>query len=183
MRTPPWSVTGYALLEAMAVAILPGCERTSAREESADLAHIAEIRGSAALTPAKDEPLSTYVDPHSRFSIALPAGWNSAPDLPGIQFRDPASGATLRLTHAPDFEDAIKSARRDKNIIAQGNRPEEYRALAQTASGDRLRIRILATKTGAAVAEIHYPAHYGNPLLDATAELALASLVTQAPAP
>lgn len=164
-------------MEAMAVVMLSGCEGASGGDGRADAAHGAEIRGSQPLAPADDAPLSTYVDPQSSFSIALPAGWNAAPDLPGIGFRDPASGATLRLFRAAHFDDAVEIIQRDKKIIAHARRIGDYRALAQRRSGDLVRIRILATKTGAAVAKIEYSKARANMLLDATAETALASLV------
>ena len=177
MRTPMRLVTGYVVLGAIVAAFPAGCGRPATIEENAAAIPFAEAVGPERLESAADEPLSVYADPQARFSIALPPGWNAAPDAPGIAFRDPATGAILSLGHAPSFDGAVAALRRSvETATASSSHPGDYRLVGRTAAGDIIRARVLATSSGGATARIRIAKDKISPLVEASADATLHSL-------
>lgn len=157
--------------------MLAGCSPAPGSSENAAETPFVEAVGRERLLPAPDEALSVYADPEGRFSIAIPPGWNAAPDAPGIEFNDPASGALLRVSHVARFDQAVAAVRsKVSRIVADTDEPGEYRLLGQTPSGETLRARVISTRPGAAIAEMRYPGDASDPVLDAVAEVTLTSL-------
>lgn len=120
----------------------------------------------AALEGEPDEPVGTYTNHKYGFSVLIPEGWRqltAAANEDGSIFEDKTEDADLRAYGADnegdsDFQQAVEALRdgtTDSEGAMVGDR--EYRGAA-TMDGDRIRLRLIRTPSGAmAAAMVRYP--------------------------
>jgi hypothetical protein len=119
-----------------------------------------------ALEGEPDEPVGTYTNRKYGFSVLIPEDWRqltAAANDDGSIFEDKADDADLRAYGADnegdsDFQQAVEALRdgtTDPDGAMVGDR--EYRGAA-TMDGDRIRLRLIRTPSGAmAAVMVRYP--------------------------
>jgi hypothetical protein len=151
-----------------AIIALAACDQAKAPDNAAAVRSVTPVDSEppAALEGEPDEPVGTYANRKYGFSVMIPEGWaqlTAAANEDGSIFEDKAAGADLRAYGADnegdtDFQQAIEALRdgtTDVEGALVGDR--EYRGAA-TAEGDRIRIRLIKTASGAmASVMVRYP--------------------------
>lgn len=160
---------GLSFIWALAAVIgLAACDRTATPDNAGATRTVPPVDSEppAALEGEPDEPVGTYANRKYGFSVMIPEGWaqlTAAANEDGSIFEDKKIGADLRAYGADnegdaDFQQAIE-ALRDGTTDVEGAMvgEREYRGAA-TAEGDRIRIRLIKTGSGAmASVMVRYP--------------------------
>lgn len=147
---------------------LAGCDRAAEPDNShaARTVTAVDAEPPETLEGEPDEPVGTYANRKYGFSVMIPEGWKqltAAANDDGSIFESKTVEADMRAYGAvnegdTDFQQAIE-ALRDGTTDVEGAMvgDREYRGAA-TAEGDRIRIRLIKTSSGAmASVMVRYP--------------------------